>query len=116
MNMFSKAKQFARELAELRALQARYGINLSVLEMARLGWVETFRRVIRHFDPADYPRVLAAESPTLERALRILKRLPLQTPVTEARVRTLFREEHIPQEYYDDLLTCVFNEPDASDK
>ena len=104
----SQLKQFASEIAELRALQARYGIKLSILEILRLGWRETLRLVIGHFDPADYADLFATEQEVLVRALSLLKKLPLRDPYTRESVARIFAEEQVPIEYYRDILTRVF--------
>ena len=104
----SQLKQFATEIAELRALQSRYGIRLSILEILRLGWRGTLRAVIRHFDPADYPQLFATEQEVLVRALLLLKKLPLRDPYTLETVSQIFAEEQVPTEYYQGVLARVF--------
>lgn len=100
---------------QLRALQARYGIRMSIPEILRLGWRGTLRRVISHFNPADYPQLFAEERDSLITALRILKKLPLVEPYNEDTVTEIFQEESVPAEYYQPVLREVFPPTEADE-
>lgn len=108
MKLFEKIEEYAHELSELKELLSKYDISIPYRTMFFKGWFVTFDSIIQQFDSSSYDELFKSEADKLEKALRILKTLPLKH-YNKHRVEQVFKNNEVPPRYYSSILDKVFD-------